>query len=1478
MDILLKNTNTTIKTKNVMKKLLYILLIVPMLVFSQNTNENYVVTKVYKDTTATPINGHNRNKVMTNIQYFDGLGRLKQTVALEAGGLKVFSGLLTKDPEIKDIVTYTSYDALGRQEKEYLPFSDGTNNPNIRTGNVELSTQNYYRNNYAEDFAGVTLPTDVNAYSEKRFDNSPLNRVTHQAAPGTDWKLGNNHEIRFDYQSNQATEVRAYYVTTFFSDDTYTPTLQLNTTSNNGYYKLGKLYKTITKDENWQSGQTYDKDHTTEEFKNNQGQVVLKRTYNKNQRHDTYYVYDDFGNLTFVLPPKMEATSNSLSTVRAKLNDLGYQYKYDNLNRLVEKKIPGKGWEFIVYDKLDRPIMTRDANLEKQYLWLFTKYDHLGRVAFTGEHYDPTVRSNMQVLAETNSAYAQNVVRKTSASVVAGTSIFYTNNTMPIGIRKIYTINYYDTYADLPSGLGNSVTTVYGQESTTRPNGTKGLPTVSKVRVLGTDNWITTVTYYDDKGRPIYVYSKNEYLNTVDIVESKLNDFSGKLLETTTTHRKTGKVDVVTVDRFEYDHMDRLLSQTQQINDQVSERIVKNNYDDLGQLESKLVGNGTKVGYKDVTSGISVVNNTIKKTSTSRNWSTGLATLGSFNGDGYVEFRAEKEHNPTMVGLSSTNINSHYNTIDYAVYMYWSKRLLIYEKGVIKGEFGTFKKNDVFRVERIGNTIYYKKNGVTFYTSKTASSGSLLGDVSIYEPNSIIKDFKIVDNSKGLQKVDYKYNVRGWLTKINEDSDNDNDLFNFELGYNKPTGAIALFNGNISQARWQTENVDNGKKSYNYNYDALNRITDALGGTTSDYNVSGITYDKNGNIRSLKRNGQQNITASSFGLMDDLTYKYDSGNKLIEVTDNVYNHFGFKDDGNVIDDYGYDANGNMKYDRNKRITNIHYNHLNLPTRVSIDGKDIYYTYDASGTKLRKDVEGTVTDYAGNHMYENEELQFFNQPEGYVKNDNVNSTLLFDSSFNSGTEGWSGSGASIQNENGRLKVVVSSRSAGANKTMTVSPGDKIDFSATIDRGTTNAVYLEVIEQTSSGSVISYNLQRVVNDSNGIVRGSYVIKTGTRLRVKVAKYNSSDNGVSTIFYMDNVKFSKSRTTENAFANVYQYKDHLGNIRLSYTDNNGDGNINQNEIVEEKNYYPFGLQHKGYNDNYSSIGSSTAEKKGFANEELEEELGKNMIAYQWRDYDPASGRFNKTDRFAEKYVEISPYHYTYNNPIKYREIAGDSILVYFYDKKGKTLKEVPDAVQDMFMDEFGIEVGYNSKTNMLYYEGKVFTRLSQSVDATKTIVKALEDTNTGKDAKKNGVIEFGYNLRNKSGAVSGGAWDNGVTQINLSDFDRDGNDLRFEFSPKLTLRAYNMARIFEHEYLGHQKLRIGGFGDGGDYTMGRVVEHVNLYARQRGLPERLHYGGHVIFFGSTSQYGSKREQRRAVKRMVQGKLENKKYIKRR
>jgi RHS repeat-associated protein len=235
------------------------------------------------------------------------------------------------------------------------------------------------------------------------------------------------------------------------------------------------------------------------------------------------------------------------------------------------------------------------------------------------------------------------------------------------------------------------------------------------------------------------------------------------------------------------------------------------------------------------------------------------------------------------------------------------------------------------------------------------------------------------------------------LKSINDVS-NGNALFNFELNYDAPTaqGGMAQFNGNISEAIWKT--VGRGSQSYGYYYDPLNRLTEAKyynhlrpaenGRFNEKIGVGTASgYDLNGNIQRLQRYGKTGDNL--FGLMDDLTYSY-SGNQLTAVNDavatSVYED-GFKEVTEVANEYTYDDNGSIKKDDNKGISNIRYNHLNLPIVVKkIAGDSVVYTYDATGRKLRQQVYGTmakITDYVGEFFYENDTLRFINHEEGRI---------------------------------------------------------------------------------------------------------------------------------------------------------------------------------------------------------------------------------------------------------------------------------------------------------------------------------------------------------------------------------------------------------------------------------------------------------------------------------------------------------------
>ena len=197
-------------------------------------------------------------------------------------------------------------------------------------------------------------------------------------------------------------------------------------------------------------------------------------------------------------------------------------------------------------------------------------------------------------------------------------------------------------------------------------------------------------------------------------------------------------------------------------------------------------------------------------------------------------------------------------------------------------------------------------------------------------------------------------------------------------------------------------------------------------GTSLNSNANRFTekvtgYDKNGNILALQRYGQTGT--SSYGLIDNLTFTL-NGNQLNRVDDAVtasaYNNgFEFKDVVKQANEYAYDANGNLMKDLNKNISNIQYNCLNLPSKVTFtDGSTIEYTYAADGTKLRTKhvINGTTTttDYCGNVIYENGVQKLLLTEAGYV--------TLADSKYHYYLQDHQGNNRVVIDQSGTVKEV------------------------------------------------------------------------------------------------------------------------------------------------------------------------------------------------------------------------------------------------------------------------------------------------------------------------------------------------------------------------------------------------------------------------------------------------------------------------
>lgn len=545
------------------------------------TSENYVSSKTHVDTSG--------NNVLQSVTYFDGLGRPKQIVNVKASN------------NSKDLVTPIVYDEFGRQRLDVLPIPLQTN-PQAFYGNLdEANATTYYQ----------SIGLGGSAYSEKILEASPLDRVLEQYGPGDSWR-SNAKRIKYDYKTNVGNEVRLFKATADLN--VYTNTLIFS-----GYYNANTLYKNIVTDEDG---------GITIEFKNGEGQTLLVRKTlgnvdgvqativpDQGEYVDTYYVYNQYNQLAFVIPPLAVKSGDFSQNI---LDNLCYQYVYDAKNRLVIKKLPGKAEEYMVYDKADRLILTQDGDLRLKGKWLFSKYDKLGRVIYTGIHHSGGTRKVMQD-AILNKVITEE--RDATGFSKNGLHVYY-KNFYYFDFETLLSVNYYDTY---PTGTPYpTANKIFEQPILTNPNtnnnpnptdrSTNSLPVASFVKNVENDAWTKTYSFYDDKSRPIGTTSIN-YLGGTTSVYSLLN-FSGLPIQTKTTHKKTAvQGDINILEEFVYDPQNRLSKHYHTVEGKTPRELLTfNEYDDLGRLKSK------KVGGADV-------NNYVERTTYNyniRGWMTGI--------------------------------------------------------------------------------------------------------------------------------------------------------------------------------------------------------------------------------------------------------------------------------------------------------------------------------------------------------------------------------------------------------------------------------------------------------------------------------------------------------------------------------------------------------------------------------------------------------------------------------------------------------------------------------------------------------------------------------------------------------------------------------------------------------------------------------------------------------------------------------------
>ncbi|GGH26750.1 RHS repeat-associated core domain-containing protein [Sphingobacterium alkalisoli] len=520
----------------------------------QTSNQNYTVETVTRRpySSAASLTGKPVDSVNRMVRYYDGIGRPLQEIQWQGSTAK------------KDIVQHIEYDANGRESKKYLPYSEQTaNNASFvaAAGNRQAA---YYAGSGSWD---THVKKTAYPYTRTVFENSPLDRSVQTGFPGQIWQplsdtiAGSGHTVGMEYSFNGTGEVGLWSM--YGSSGVAT----------SGDYPPGRLIKTTSYDEN---NPQRIRAGSIEEFRNLENRVVLRRIWQSSaQSLDTYYLYDRSGNLIYVIPPGVTGTlvSEDFSgdPHDVAFREYVYAYRYDGLNRLVAKKIPGKGWEWIVYNTNDQVVLTQDALQRSSGRWTYRKYDVLGREVSTGIYTNPALSTR---------ELAQSAVEGVTLKWESRQDSVYSNTAFPTTGYVPHLVSYYDNYGfegayKLPaSGISGS-------------GKVKTLLTGTKVYKDDGTSPLLTVNYYDDQGRLIQSAGQNQFTGGTDYITNTYN-FPGELLTSTRVHRPSASGTATTiVTTNSYDHVGRLKETRKKVNTQteiVQSQLV---YNEIGQLKQK---------------------------------------------------------------------------------------------------------------------------------------------------------------------------------------------------------------------------------------------------------------------------------------------------------------------------------------------------------------------------------------------------------------------------------------------------------------------------------------------------------------------------------------------------------------------------------------------------------------------------------------------------------------------------------------------------------------------------------------------------------------------------------------------------------------------------------------------------------------------------------------------------------------------------
>ena len=248
---------------------------------------------------------------------------------------------------------------------------------------------------------------------------------------------------------------------------------------------------------------------------------------------------------------------------------------------------------------------------------------------------------------------------------------------------------------------------------------------------------------------------------------------------------------------------------------------------------------------------ITVDGNDLKKHNTD-DWSSGASSHESIDKNGKVSTTIEETDTFRMIGLSYSDDSQDRADIDYGIRFTGDGKFQAYENGQSKTLHATYEHDDIFVIQRTGDTITYLQNGDVFYTSAIASSGKLYVDTSMYSKDATLKDIMITQTeemhdikskskSQSKSATDAQNNANSDANKVKADVNKGKEKIETEKA------KVDSFHNDINQANEQElkENAEDIKSFIQTQMGNESSNYDDVNDNTTFTNIKGVSVEGN---------------------------------------------------------------------------------------------------------------------------------------------------------------------------------------------------------------------------------------------------------------------------------------------------------------------------------------------------------------------------------------------------------------------------------------------------------------------------------------------------------------------------------------------------------------------------------------------------------------------------------------------------------